>query len=248
MTDEKKEQIIDKLRKLRAHQKSAEQIGSEDEAQAFAAAFKRILDNHKLDMSDIEWEEEKKQPIVRVYVSHKAAGLKTSKVRVAWMLDLARQIGIAHQCAILWGRSTRDFWFVGHQISAEAAREVYGYMVKVAETLAEKEYVKFFYKCKNELGDVRLARGYKQGFLFGFTGRLRQRYEEELKKLEQGHTGSALIRLSDALTLAKKSLEEDDSLSDIRVATQKKPDNIFGVLDGMKKADEVKFGAERLRS
>lgn len=246
MTDHEK--IIDKMRKLRAHQKSAEDIGNEAEAQAFALRFQELMSKHKIDMSDIEWEEHKKEtPIVRVYVSHRRADLKTGKVRVSWMLNLARQIGIVHQCTILLITSTRDFFYVGEKLDAEASKEVYEYMVKVAETMAQKAYVKFFYECR-DLGDVTLARGFKQSFLHGFTLRLKQRYDENQKKLEVGETGTALMRLSGALKRAKDSLENDPNLDTVKTSSSAKIDNLFGYAEGVDTANRVKFGAQELKA
>jgi Protein of unknown function (DUF2786) len=243
------EKVVDKLRKIRAHQKSAEQIGNEEEAQAFALAFQRILQQHKLDMSDIEWEEHKKEePIVRVYVSHREAGVRTGKVKVSWMLDLASQIGVAYSVKVLLIDKTRDFFYVGEQTSAEAAKSVYAYMVKVAENLADKEYVKFFYKCKEE-GNVTAARGFRQGFLFGFTKRLRQRFNEQITQLSQGHTGCAIIRLSDAIKRAEKYIDDLPDTRDVRTSRQQLPENFHGVRAGIMKADAVRLGdAPRLKS
>lgn len=246
MTDQEK--LIEKLQKIHAHSKSAEAIGSEEEAQAFALKLKELLDKHKLGMSDIEWEEHKKEvPIVQTYVSHKKAGLKTSQVRVAWMLDLAREIGSAYSCIILLINKTRDFCYVGEKIDGEQARDVYGYMVKVAENLADKEYVKFFYEC-HARGDVTQARDFRQGFLFGFVTRLRERFKEQERQLGQGEPGTALMRIKDTITRAKKSLEEDPDVKNVRASSMHTPKNVSGIMAGRRKADEVKFGADRINS
>ena len=55
------EKLIDKLKKIKAHADSAEKIGNEEEAYAFAAMLQKLLAKHNLDMSQIEWEEKKQQ-------------------------------------------------------------------------------------------------------------------------------------------------------------------------------------------
>jgi len=63
MTD--KDKILDKLAKIKRHMESAQAIGNEQEAQAFAAALQTMLLNHKLEMTDVEYASEMKdEPIV----------------------------------------------------------------------------------------------------------------------------------------------------------------------------------------
>jgi hypothetical protein len=52
MTQEK---ILDKLGKIKAHMESAQEIGNEAEAQAFAAMLQSLLLKHKLEMTDIQY-------------------------------------------------------------------------------------------------------------------------------------------------------------------------------------------------
>ena len=46
--------IIEKLRKLIAHEKSARSIGNIHEAEAFASRIQTLLDEHKLSMGEVE--------------------------------------------------------------------------------------------------------------------------------------------------------------------------------------------------
>jgi 1,6-anhydro-N-acetylmuramate kinase len=50
MTQEK---ILEKLGKIKAHMESAQEIGNEAEAQAFASMLQNLLTKHKLEMTDI---------------------------------------------------------------------------------------------------------------------------------------------------------------------------------------------------
>jgi hypothetical protein len=64
-----KEKILDKLKKLIAHSKSAEEIGSAHEAEAFAARIQQMLDEYNLSMDDVELHAARTSPngFVNVY-------------------------------------------------------------------------------------------------------------------------------------------------------------------------------------
>ena len=51
---DRRAKILEKLRKMRAHAESAAAIGSEDEALAFAATMRRLMDENQILMSEIE--------------------------------------------------------------------------------------------------------------------------------------------------------------------------------------------------
>ena len=50
------DQIIEKLRKLIAHEQSARTIGNIAEAEAFASKIQDLLTAHKLDMSEVDFQ------------------------------------------------------------------------------------------------------------------------------------------------------------------------------------------------
>lgn len=60
-----KEKVLSKLAKLRAHMESAKALGSEQEAEAFAGMFNRLLMEHELEASDVDYaERSREEPIV----------------------------------------------------------------------------------------------------------------------------------------------------------------------------------------
>jgi hypothetical protein len=58
--------IIDKIKKLVAHQRSAEEIGSINESIAFAAKIQKLLNEHNIAMSEISFDELKESVIEEV--------------------------------------------------------------------------------------------------------------------------------------------------------------------------------------
>ena len=73
--------------------------------------------------------------------------------------------------------------------------------------MADKEYVKYFYQCKEE-GDVTRARGFRPSFLDGFVRRLFERFEEEKRKMEGNYAGTALVRINREALAVRQYLDQ----------------------------------------
>jgi hypothetical protein len=177
-----RDKIIDKLKKMMAHAKSAEAIGSEAEAQAFATRVQQMIAQHMIDQSELEREEEQ---LINEIVSE-SPGWKQVRVRrkrVPWLNTLATCVADGNFCSLLISPKSSQVWFVGRKSNVELAIEVYTRLVDLAESIADKEYVKFFYECRDN-GDQTAARGFRQSFLEGFARRMKMKYWEELKNIE----------------------------------------------------------------
>lgn len=99
-----RDKIIEKLAKLRAHAESADKIGSTQEAEAFAAMLQKLLNKHKLEMTDIEFQqEEQDEPVEQHPVNWQ--DVKVRSTRVAWIEQLAIIITRAHFCRMQIGRA-----------------------------------------------------------------------------------------------------------------------------------------------
>lgn len=201
---------IEKLKKLYAHAKSAEKIGSEQEAQAFGVKIQELLSKHKLSISDIDFEKiDETDPIEQKLVDFEDNGIEVRKRRLEWQENLALIVANAYFCKIIVISGTSLIYLVGRRTDIVVAEQMLCYMIRVAANLANKEYVKFFYKMR-DAGVVEAARGFRHSYLVGFTQRLQQRYKEEEEKIkaEFGKTQTALVRLTDALTLVEKHMEK----------------------------------------
>ena len=95
-----REKIVDKIRKLKAHAESAETIGSEAEAQAFAAAMQRLMNEHTVTMTDIEFKEyERDEPVDEWNIDYsKYDDIKVKSSRIAWIERLASIVAKAYHC------------------------------------------------------------------------------------------------------------------------------------------------------
>lgn len=260
MTD--RDKIIDKIQKLKAMADSANAIGSEAEAQAFANMFQKMLLEHRLEMSDIEFQAfEKEQPIEKKWVDYRQyPGMKFKKRRSGWMEDLAGIIARAHFCRLLVSQGSNIITFVGRADDIKVVEYMFVTLVRSVEKMADDAYAKFSIQCVNECegcgkkkeehrgkGDTKYCldggmfepnwtkcRGYRPAFIESFIMRLSRRYYEERQRQESVTT--ALVRFD----RSDKAVEE--FLKDVKDARDLKAPKIinrYGAKHGREAADKI---------
>jgi len=191
-----KERLLDKLAKIKAHAESAEKIGNEEEAHAFATMLQRMLHQNKLEMTDIKFEElDTDEPISehRIdYLSYPDIELKSA--RCQWMEQLASIIARAHFCRILVHRGSSRITLVGRQSDAAVAEYMFVTLIRATKRLATKAHGKFYREVLKRDGHTRAASGYKASYIKAFINRLAQRYEEEQNRTVES-SSMALVRV-----------------------------------------------------
>lgn len=234
MTQEK---ILDKAKKLHKMAESAAKIGSEEEAQAFAAALQNLLAKHSLEMSDIEWAEETAKVATKNWYS------KPIKQVATWAMMLGQAVAEANNCRILiyGGRAIQ---FIGTEAGVAVCVETMDYLFPAAEKIAQREYDKRYNALYDNNLDTSPMRGYKKSFLAGFIVRLRQRFQEEAAKFAAAHTGTGLMRLGQGLRLADDYLKTIKTVKSTRQSMR--TSNMQGYLDGKRRADEMNIGGAKL--
>lgn len=250
MVDEK---LLDKLRKLKAHAESAEKIGSEAEAQAFASKLQDLLLTHKLAMTDVEWDQrEANEPVEERVTDYEANGLKTKKVRDPFGEKLANIIARAHDCKLLL-RSTSRFngrgiratvctnhlIFIGVRSDVVQCEYTFYVLLRLVESIAEKAYCKFFYECQDR-GQVEEARGFKSAFKWGFLNRLQERLTYERQAKEEAASSWALVHISKSLTRVQERYTQVCG-GNARRISQGVRENAAGTAHGRAAADSVKL-------
>jgi hypothetical protein len=200
------ESIIEKIRKLIAHERSARNMGSTAEAEAFAERIQKMLLEHKVSLSEVDIKSlDTDDPI-----GYTAAGLKSKRID-KWRVLLA--FGIANNlfCMILskrTGGGESDFIFIGRESDRTAASEMYHYLSGVGEdlsfnfvrrnipsvdTVLERE------KGSRNEGNVHYAKKIhrrmtdtvQKDFLTGFVTAICRRLESSRKFIEGGASESA---------------------------------------------------------
>ena len=194
--------VIEKLRKIKAHSESAEKIGSIDEAEAFAAMFQQLLLKHKLETTDIEFEEEEKdEPVDRHVVDWQELRFGKQSKRVAWIERLAQIISRAYFCRFLIKSGSTRITLVGRKTDTEVAEYILVTLVRIAERLVRKEYSAF--RKEHPHGETK---GFNRSFMIAFANRLSERYDEERRSATTEST--ALVRVNRAEQAVKNYMEQ----------------------------------------
>lgn len=240
--------IKEKLLKIRNHMESAEKIGNIAEAEAFAAMMQKLMDKHMISLTDLEYQESKTEEIIERDLDQKKYGIPRKNVRVEWQETLASIIAKAHNCAILVRSRSNLITFVGTKSDVDVAEYMFVTMSRLAETFAQKAYVKFFYECRDD-GDVTMARGYKASFLRGFLVRLQQRLRETREETirEAANSSTAMVRISQALARVNTYLN-DPKFKSIPAAQGRRTGNRDGYHDGIAAANRVNLGGKAVQT
>lgn len=221
--------IIDRLRKLITHEKSARTIGSVKEADAFAALIQKMLDEHKLGMAEVEWvEREEKEPIAWQHVGKEDQEFQYSDSRREWQTNLARAIARCNSCRmILESDGGNQLYFVGRTSDRELCKILFLYLMGLAYDLNEhcvaqdRGEQKFHYV--NQLKawqdyDINAfntwMRRYKSAWFEGYSealcDRFRDLYNQMMKQAQEAATSgcTALIHINNDIEEVNKSLKD----------------------------------------
>lgn len=206
------ENVMRKLAKIKALKESAESIGSEGEAMAAAAMLNELLVRHKLEMTDIQWEQEIKEEPVEAYPvgggvkygSHENdwkntykdyPDVEVKKKRIQWSEDLARMISRAYGCQWLLNIGSSRITFVGRKSNVAVVEYMYITMYRTIEALSWKEYktarnktkweqIKGFPKTMQSKVkvDYRDLEGYRSAWIDGFVNRVQEMLNDMREK------------------------------------------------------------------
>jgi len=207
--------MIEKLRKLIAHEQSTRSIGNLQEAEAFAAKIQDLLTAHKLSMSEVDFQErEDGEPIDWERVD--------GSTRVFWRVGIAHTIAKINSCQVVNASRSfgKSFFFVGRTSDRQMAKILYTYLVELGEELCDKaaredrkvQSLKF--NVMNNIMDWniptwaaaafrRWMKSYKESWKTGFSAaivsRLEARYEETMKAQAQTSANAIIHIKKDAL-------------------------------------------------
>jgi hypothetical protein len=203
------ERIIDKIKKLIRHERSARKCSTQAEAEAFAAKIHALLIEHKISMSEVLVDNESEQQ--RVGEEELPIGKKLRYGRGYVPLEDNRLMNIvaaAHFCqAILFG-GTNIILLVGAEDDRSVAAEMFRFLSSTMKRVARLEEEK-------TRRARRSVRRFKPHFYLGFTIAIRRRYE----KMRETNECTALVR---ADGLVKRYIEENHETESVRPRTQKR--------------------------
>lgn len=199
MTVDKRERVVDKLAKLKAMAESAERIGNEAEAQAFAEKFQRMLLEHKIDVTEVDLaQEEAAEPVTEHWIDYgKYPDVPLKSARSEWTARLAHIVSKAHFCSFLVYRGSSRISFIGRKSDAAVAEYAFITLYRATLELSKREHARFAYECYKHDGHCANARGFKESFIVSFITRLAQRYADVRDQVASS-SSTALVRVNRA--------------------------------------------------
>jgi len=220
-----RQKIINKLLKMQKSREGEAHLGNMAAAESFAAAINKMLIEHELNPSDLDFARASgNDPIMEIAVHRdghqfidndgKIWKLESKKTRVAWQETLARIVANAHLCSFLIQLHTNNITFVGTKSHATVAEYVYGTLAVTTEAMARIESYIFRLKMK-KAGDVKRARGFHEAWLAAFIDRIGQRFadarREAIKTVTHdvpGAESQALVRLNGSLAKVQRYMDD----------------------------------------
>jgi hypothetical protein len=200
------ESVLEKIKKLIDHERSARSIGSTAEAQAFAERIQQMLLKHKVSMSEVEMASlDAEDPI----------GISSARTRAKrverWRQILAGGIANSFFCKLLKtveGSHGVEFVFIGRTGDRTAAMEMYQHLSGIAPRLSKEfvlksalsvEAILAKWECTRLQGRTAYAKQlYKKAsrtaqkdFLTGFVTAICKRLESGRKFIEAGASTAA---------------------------------------------------------
>jgi len=190
------EKVLSKLKKIKAHADKSEELGNKAEAEVFAAKMKQMLDQYKLSMSDLEFEDHLDEEIIRKWVVWDAHGYKSTRKRSSWIELLCGVVAKAHGCRMFVRTGSNGPVIVGHTSNVELAEHTLVILVKSADKISTEEYNAYYNDVYREDGHGGRAKGYRMSWLVGFVDAMRLKFQEQ----EGSDAGTALVRVKTELT------------------------------------------------
>lgn len=214
--------VIELLRKLVSHEKSARTVGNIHEAEAFAARIQTLLSEHKLGMTDVEFaEREAGEPIDWEYVDPAVVGFHGKRAKVAWQVFIANAIASANTCETVLANGNK-LYFVGRTTDRELCRVFFLYLLEMAKQLAETDAItnmdeqrrlfkkergfQFYYPPRRFLAWMF---DYRKAWYNGFSMTVGERLEQKAKEAEKAANPNAIIHISKDRELVKAEVAEN---------------------------------------
>lgn len=127
------QKVVDRVKKLVNHAESAKEIGNEQEASAFTREAQRLLQENRLTMEQVEFEDELDEISEETFHPHRKGMISVGQV-VWWQADLAGMIAEANGCDIILSEGSSSISFVG----TDADRKVSIYVFERCARVIQK--------------------------------------------------------------------------------------------------------------
>ena len=158
---------------------------------------------HKLSMTEVEvLRMQEDDPVAGAYVDYSDfAPDQSGRKRVWWQEDLINTVAQAHFCRIMIVEKSSVIFLVGRESDRQVAVYVFEVLSRTILKLGRAGY-------RKARKNGEFTRGYFTAFHAGFVHRIRERYKEERRRIEDqlppAEKGTALMRLRNEETAVKK--------------------------------------------
>lgn len=190
--------IVERIIKLHAKAESAKEIGSLEEAAAFAAKVSDLLIKHKLDMSVLSGGKEEEV----THMEMDWQGYPLLNKRSTWREALINTVAIHHFCRIIVSKGSSRILLVGKESDRKVVEYMSVALIRKAEELAD-----IGAEAVRGINFRRYGRktdgGWRKSFLMGFVQGVYNRLKEAKASSEASNSSTALI--------IRKGMEEVDS-------------------------------------
>lgn len=179
--------ILDKLRKLIEHEKSARDIGSLHEADAFAQKISELCELYRIAIADVPEEKPAEaKPADDIWIKKwdpdEVNGRKRRQSN--WQREMAMGIAYGHFCELLIYRGSNKVAFVGLSNDVETASAMMTILCRAAISSCDTARRR------------RMSGFQPNQFLFGFALAIKQLYKRRRDEQETKHSSAvnALVR------------------------------------------------------
>jgi len=242
-----RERIIEKIQKIKAHAESAERIGSEAEAEAFAEMMQKLLLRHKLEMTDIDFTKfEVEEPVEEHEIDYSKYDCQVKRARIAWIEQLAGIVARAHFCRILIHRGSTRITLVGRKSDCDVAEYMIITLQRLLTRLSIKARLAHNEECSKE-GRKADIYNFRASYIRAFVERLSQRYEAE-RRSQEGSSSTALVRVNRAETAVKEFMAGRRYGRAAVVRGSRKDGNAEGLRRGAAAADSISLRSNAVGS
>lgn len=185
------ERMLLRVQKLIAHEQSAREIGSVEEAEVFAGKIAELMAKYEIEMADLDLAGQPDNAPIDMELVQYDTG-ETKRARSAWRELLAAAIARSNYCRILIVPRSNLIYMVGKPDNRKVASFLYLMLSRQIEAEATKAYNTFFYKCRED-GAVWQARGYRGTWITGAVAAIRSRLALLETKIAGDAAGKATV-------------------------------------------------------
>jgi len=255
-TKDHRAKVLDKLVKLQTQREGEARIGNTAAAEAFASAINRMLIEHELNPSDIDYARAAdNDPVIELRVDLEKYGIDRKSNRIAWQEALARVVARAHLCSFLICPGRNTITFVGTKSHATVAEYAYGILVPAASAMSIKAREEWARKAKADGTFKGGQQGYRESWLNAFVDRIGERFDEIRKAAvaptptdAPGAQSTGLIRLNGALCKVQAYVDAKYSTGRASYIRGGRASNAAGRADGRAAADRMQIGRKGINA